>query len=993
MGKYFRAVFIIISIIFTSSQLFPQTPPYYHYTSSDGLASSTVFDILQTRDGFIWFGTLNGASKFDGKHFSTYNMNDGLNSNVITSIVEAKSGELFIGNMEKGINTLSENEVKNFCETIAGKRFNTTHLTLHNGKIYGYMSTGAVFITDQNHKKRTSDKIVSTFPLYINRVTTLPDNRIAILTSYGLYEIIDGSQKRIVIKDLPADNIFCLASAKDSSYFIGAKGIIYQVQNNRLVRKYSLKLFDDDDVTQLMVDSNDNLWFSIFGKGFFLIPSGTQNIINIGKKIDLENAQITGFLEDAEHNIWITTFGKGVYCLNNLYLQNLTERDGLNNGSVNCILNEKSGKLLIGTITGISIFESGNLEQLKYNSGNVVKGYINNLIASKKYVYVSLTSKKSESANILYKGIKFRISQNQAICETSDGNYLFGSIANNIIERREFNSKKESSYFYVFGDSSYLNRINVIFEDSRNNRWVGTELGVCKLSKIPNKDGTHGWHKTFFENDPVLNSKIISIYEDGEKNIWFAGARGIAKYNLENNSLSSFTKIKEYDLSGSTSAIVDNKQRTWIGNMNGLYLYDGNSIKYITSQTGLPSSEIITLCYDSELNKLYVGTNNGVSILDINAFDKYVSPSLEVKILSVKGGNSIYTNYSKLSFEPEQHNVYINFRAISFSSPGSVKYKYYLNGEWEETGNDFLDFTSLSSGKYELKIMAKSLNSDWGKPSYLTFTIKPYLVEKIWFKQLAIFLFIGLSIFIIVKRIKWNDKKNKEQLNLTERINELKHQALSAMMNPHFIFNSLNSVQYLINCNRNEEANDYIAMMAKLIRKNLDTAGNGFILLSEEIYRLKLYLDLEKLRFQDNFSYEILVDPNVKIDSTMIPNMIIQPFVENTIWHGIINSGSKGLVSVSFSFEDVDIDTILYRSLIIKITDNGIGINEAKKNKKEDHISKGIQIIEERLRLLSTKMELPKPIMFEDLSNRDNNSRGTEVIISLPPPLYKINIT
>lgn len=129
--------------------------------------------------------------------------------------------------------------------------------------------------------------------------------------------------------------------------------------------------------------------------------------------------------------------------------------------------------------------------------------------------------------------------------------------------------------------------------------------------------------------------------------------------------------------------------------------------------------------------------------------------------------------------------------------------------------------------------------------------------------------------------------------------------------------------------------------------------------------------------------------------------MIIQPFVENSLWHGIINSGKKGLLTVSFSFEDVDIDSIICRSLIIKVTDNGIGIKEAKKNKsersaqhpsdseKEDHISKGIQIIEERLRLLSTKMQLPKPIMFEDLSSRDNNSQGTEVIISLPPPLYK----
>ena len=170
-------------------------------------------------------------------------------------------------------------------------------------------------------------------------------------------------------------------------------------------------------------------------------------------------------------------------------------------------------------------------------------------------------------------------------------------------------------------------------------------------------------------------------------------------------------------------------------------------------------------------------------------------------------------------------------------------------------------------------------------------------------------------------------------------------------------------------------------------------ADSGFILLSEEINRLKLYLDLEKLRFQESFSYEIITGADVDTSSIKIPNMIIQPFVENTLWHGIMNSGSRGLVTVSFSFEDVDIDSIIYRSLIIKVTDNGIGIKEATSHKKEDHISKGIQIIEERLRLLSTKMHLPKPIILEDLSNRNHNSHGTEVIISLPPPLYKIVIS
>lgn len=343
-------------------------------------------------------------------------------------------------------------------------------------------------------------------------------------------------------------------------------------------------------------------------------------------------------------------------------------------------------------------------------------------------------------------------------------------------------------------------------------------------------------------------------------------------------------------------------------------------------------------------------------------------------------------------FQPEQHDVNIDFKAINYSSPNSVIYKYKLNEDkWVETQNDFLNFISLKHGNYNLQIMARTQNSDWSKPYSLAFTIMPRFVETIWFELFMVSILVSVSVFIIINRLKLNNKKIKAELDLSERINDLKHQALSAMMNPHFIFNSLNSVQYLINSKKNEEANNYIAMMAKLIRKNLDTAGSGFILLSEEINRLKLYLNLEKMRFDEKFSYEIITANELDINLIMIPNMIIQPFVENSLWHGIINSGNKGLLTISFSFEDVEVDSVISKALMIKITDDGIGINEAKKIKKEDHISKGIQIIEERLKLLSKKLELPKPIMFEDLSIRSDNSHGTEVIISLPQPLYKFN--
>lgn len=976
-----------------------QTPPSYHYTTSDGLASSTVFDIIRDRDGFIWFATLNGISRFDGTRFTSFRTKDGLNSNAIIALVEGTNGELYIGSYEKGINVLKNGRIENYCSKIGGKSFATSYLLLAasgNGaqRLYAYRKQGAINVIGQTTTGSTFSHTVSHYPTYINRLGQSPDGNLIALTPVGLFNFKNDAFTKMHINGLPDTEFYCLCGGDDGSYFVGSKGMIYRIKDDKVIRQYKIPLHaDNDDVVTLLQDKNKNIWFSIKNRGFFLIPDASTSIIDIGSKLGLQNTLVNNYLEDNEGNIWVSTYGKGVYCLNNLYLKSYDENDGLSSNSVYSIVKDGPGKLLIGTMAGMDILENGTFDHIKNNSAKTLSVYLYGIKKFDNDFYVCGAFEGKKISYLSYKGMNLHLLVHSSFCKTSNGLYLFGNWFNSISVRREFSpDSKGLSLLYVFGDSANVNRVNEIFEDIKNNVWIGTALGLCKLSNLADKSGTAGWKKSFFPDDPVLSSKIVSIIQDRENNIWFAGDKGIARYSLANDSVTSYTNIAGHDVSSSMALVSDSRNRIWVGNMKGLYLFDGKSIKHVNMQTGLPSDEVYSLSYDTEKNYLYVGTGNGMSFLDIKSFDDYVPRPLDVKITSIRAGDSVYTNYTNLVFEPEQHNVSISFKALRFSSPGSVKYRYDLNGEWAETNHDFLDFVSLENGKYDLQIIAKSQNSDWGRPYHLSFVVRPRFNETSWYKLGIVSILVLVSISVVAWRLKLKNRKIQNELELTERINELKHQALSAMMNPHFIFNSLNSVQYLINCQRNEEANDYIAMMAKLIRKNLDTAGSGFILLSEEIGRLKLYLDLEKLRFQERFSYEIITGTDLDIGSIMIPNMIIQPFVENTLWHGMIDSGSVGLVTISFSFEDVDIDSTLCKSLVIKVTDNGIGLEEARKNRKEDHTSKGIQIIEERLRLLSTKLQLPQPIVFEDLSSRSTDSHGTEVIISLPPPLYKIII-
>jgi len=992
-----KHLFLNIFWLFCVGQIIAQTPSYYHFSSADGLASSTVYDIIQDKEGFIWLATVNGISKFDGKHFSTFRTNEGLNSNSIISLLEGSEGELYIGNFDKGINVLKNGKIENYCDTINGKNIAISYLLMDLSKkgtqqIIAFNRWGGLSLIIENDKGQLNTEIISPYPIYINKLEPTLNGDFIALTTTGLYNYKNKAFSKMPIDGLPETNVLSLTNSKDGSFFIGTKGMIYQIKNKQVIKKYPVNIAGINEVNAILSDKNQNIWFSIMGRGFYMISNGTDKIVNIGKKLGLEQTQINKLFEDQEGNIWFCTYGKGVYYINNPYLKNLDENDGLINDNVYSIAKEHSGKLLFGTFNGVSILDNGHFNQIVYGSNESIHQYIYNIktVDNAFFVCGALTTKNM--INSSYQGIAIHLFDGLSFCKLRSGYYLFGTRGNSIkISKTLYPSLAQLSEIIIFGDNINAIRINQIFEDSEKNVWIGTGLGLCKAKIILNKDKKITLEKTFFKLNTVLNSKINAIIQDQNQGIWIASEKGIATYHLKNDSIESYTNLGAYDLSSSTSLAVDKKNRIWVGNMKGLYLVDGASIKYLNKQTGLPSNEIYSLLYEPAKNQLIVGSSGGISFLDIALFDKQIPKQLQVNIISIKAGDSVYTKYENLKFEPKQRDIIVNFKSLNFTSPGSIRYQYQLNAnKWKETENDFLDFIALKNGTYQLQIKAKSQNGVWGKPTHISFVVNPRFSETLWFDFLVLTIITLIAISVVIWQSRVKQRKIRAELNLNERINTLKHEALSAMMNPHFIFNSLNSVQYLINCKRNEEANNYIAIMANLIRKNLDMAGSRFILLAEEIDRLKLYLNLEKLRLQEGFSYEIITATDVDTNHTMIPNMIIQPFLENALWHGIIDSGKKGLVSISFAFENVEIDTKICKSLIIKITDNGIGIIEAKKHKNQNHTSKGIAIIEERLSLLSEKMALPQPIMIDDLSKKNQNSHGTEVIISLPLPLYNI---
>jgi two-component sensor histidine kinase len=295
----------------------------------------------------------------------------------------------------------------------------------------------------------------------------------------------------------------------------------------------------------------------------------------------------------------------------------------------------------------------------------------------------------------------------------------------------------------------------------------------------------------------------------------------------------------------------------------------------------------------------------------------------------------------------------------------------------------FASYSNLPHGDFTFEVSATVDGLHWGPPASFYFRIDPPFWSRWWFYMLctaaiALVLF-GIQRYRSVRRER---RERTRQLMLRSRMLQLEQQALNANMNRHFVFNALNSIQFHINRQDRATASRYLTSFAKLIRKNLDASQNDTTTLAEEIERLELYLRLEHMRFKDKFRYTIHVDPAVDANHIRLPAMMLQPYVENSIWHGILPMEQQGHVRISAS------PATEAGRVVVVIEDDGIGVDQSLKAKEEqesDHISRGIEITKGRADVLRkldiNDIRIKGPEQWYDPDT--NRVMGTRVLIEL----------
>jgi hypothetical protein len=536
-----------------------------------------------------------------------------------------------------------------------------------------------------------------------------------------------------------------------------------------------------------------------------------------------------------------------------------------------------------------------------------------------------------------------------------------------------------------------------MYEDAHGYIWIST-LGGLNLYN-PSTDDFSCYKKNDNAYNSLSSNKIFSVYEDREGIFWIATcggglnrfnrATGEIKYFLEENGLSNNVV---YNIS------EDKNNYLWITTNYGLSRFDKANQTFLNYDVkdGIQSNEFnLHASYQNpSTGELFIGGMNGfnafipekiatnsfipqIVISSFKIFDKQVS-------LEFSDGDTIFLSYEDNFFTFE-------FASLDFSNPSKNKYAYILenfDNHWNygDAYKHFSGYTKVAPGTYILRVKGSNCDGIWNDQGIsITIIISSPWWQTLWFKFFS-FIFVFIIVWYIIQRrlqtIRAKHESEKHILEIERQMFSLEQTALRLQMNPHFIFNSLNSIQSFVISNDTDKAIHYLAKFSQLMRFILSHSQQSFVPINDEIKAMSIYLDIEQLRFDNKFSYSFSIDPDIDTEFIEIPPMIMQPYIENAIIHGILNKENNGVIKISLKLLDEKFLTCI-------VEDDGIGREKAAQIRaKSDlkHKSRGMLITQKRLEILNERNQSQMNIKIIDLKDKNDSAIGTRVEIII---IYK----
>ncbi len=924
-----------------------------HFSLNEELPGSHVYKVFEDSKGYFWILTNNGISRYDGERLIQFNKKDGYDDAGAYQILEDKSGKIWILSTNFTLYSFTGEHFEKYKvnEALGWIFFDKDNKLWALKRSFGMKNP--IFNVSAGKSEEGFSLIHVTYDGIM-----LGKDSFLLSSTEGIVFMVKGKKPVLILHsktyhDFIVSRIFTLS---DTVYLTNYKGIFKF--NKKTLKTELVHAFANNEVFNIYHDSTTNNFLVGTKNGLFRFSGDWRK-----KEILLANEYIFSVIKSRDQVYWVTSATNGVYTCN-FRSRHITQQEGLGGKRIKFIRRDKNYSYIIDE-EDVYVFEKGKAERLQtpgktgklrfkkvsqdvflIGDSLVVCGPVNYFVRNRKVL-------KESNVFRYYSTYNDVVFYNSAKGSFNAGNIQIVNLFSGIVSLRK--AMKAAGI--------YTERWNPVYKDADTLYFV-VQKGLLKVY----------WKK----ERPVLkliemNNQISFMIRYQDAFIVSTSTKGI--YILRNGTIKNYNSSNGL-LSDFCHKIVIHRNKIWVCTNKGLARI--NSLEPFNATNFTPRDYLI----NNEVNDLmiyqdtvYAATSRGVSIFYSGEEFYSYTPRIYLEKFSVNNKDT----FIKEKFVTAYNANNFTFR---FSSPGyrsgkANTYRFVVSdGDGADTSyfnNSTIQLSSLRSGVYDIWVSIKNIDGTWSEQPnhYQLFIMLPW-----WRTGLFYFVISGLLVLIVSVFAFLNIKRFKAEQVYKRKLSESELRSLRLYMNPHFIFNSLTTLQSFVLTGRNDSATQFLTGFSKLLRAVMGYSVKGELTLHEEMTMLANYLQLEKMRFKGKFNYFVSCDGRLDAGQIIIPSLIIQPFVENAAKHAFPDGeANNGSIDVYFYMEEGE--------LWCKVEDNGVGRKSTGESSKlGDHISTGMRFTEERIRLILNNPWKQVVKVEDKLIN--NNPQGTSVRILIP---------
>ncbi|MCC6461016.1 MAG: histidine kinase [Saprospiraceae bacterium] len=998
-----------MALLLCAGILHAQPFNFVNYSLADGLPQSQVFAMCPDSRGHLWLGTQGGGlSRFDGEQFEQFSA--GLPSNYVGALLDEGQQRLWVGT-NRGL-----------CR-FDGRRFETIRLAGSDAAVEVYalarVQENTIWIGTDRGLFACALSSTEAYPVPIPNAgaalvvtAILPSaSGVWVGTNRGLWQFGSKTTRFSEKNGLAGNAVWALALDEKQRIWVASLGglSVLDEKKQTLLRVLRDPLLANP--TCLQADGNGQIWIGTTTEGLLRYRFSDSTLLQLTEKDGLPHQYVRCLWREPGGQLWAGTSGGGLARLSRQPFRHYDQSKGLGGNRVYALHEDRQGRLWIGVSqNGLQVLDSAGFHPFTRDSGylrvkckTIAEDPQGNLwVGTEGKGVVVFDSARMHRLN-RQNGLPGDLVQK--IIAGPDGAMWIALLTGGIVRAR----LNADGLFALtnFGQREGLPdaQVQALIADAKGNIWFGTQSGQIgflkngQIGKIFDQKhglpdlpvralafdrngriwaGTKGggifWAmptdaKPYFQPiDPSLRSSSPNIYLlkfDAAGNLWAGSETGVDKLvfgarELSVAELQHFGKNEGFlGIETCQDAVLeDHAGYLWFGTMNGLTRY-------------VPMREQTTVSAPL------------IHFETISLFYKPLSETAYAGWLQADGGLR-----EGLRLPHAQNHLSFAFRAVDLSNPDGLRYRWRLEGaetEWSPLSTQTqVNYANLAPGQYAFLVQASADGETFSAPIRAAFVVREPLWRLWWFQVLAGLGLVGLVALLAlgwVRRIRSSEQARREKLEVENRLLQLEQKALQLQMNPHFIFNALTSIQALITEQEYPQARQEINHFAQLMRGILANSRRQTISLQEEVNTLEQYLRIEQFCHRQKFNFDIELPPGIDAEELDIPPMLLQPFVENAVVHGVSPLPYPGNISIRFQLKG--------ELLQCEICDNGIGRERAarlREEKKPGHQSAALQVTQERLEALRGGKNYTS-LEMSDILDEKGEIAGTRVLVQLPVDL------